>query len=89
MARTASPHLKRVNLYVDSQVYEAMRWLADNSGTTASELLRQAARQYAVEKLRENREINTLIGTAASLQAEKHTPDTEQDLSDESTRVTA
>ena len=65
MARP-SMGLTKVNFYVDPTVLEGYKWLARTRGTTFSELLRIAAKQYILEEIR--REQGDLT-TMASVQA--------------------
>lgn len=38
----------RLNLYFDERVFEALRRMAEARGTTYSELIREACREYAL-----------------------------------------
>jgi hypothetical protein len=48
MVRTKNDRL-RLNLYFDNRVFEAIRRIAEARGTTYSEIIRIACRQYVLE----------------------------------------
>jgi hypothetical protein len=53
--------LHKVNMLCDPQVMRGFRWLADARGTTYSELLRLALREYIVREIaKEQENIKTL-----------------------------
>lgn len=49
MVRTSQDRVK-INIYFQARVLEGMRRLADAKGTTYSELIRQACRDYVVKE---------------------------------------
>lgn len=48
MSRTSVRGRERLNLYFDANVLEALRRIAEARGTTYSELIRQACREYVL-----------------------------------------
>ncbi len=46
MVRAYEGDRTRVNFYFDTEVFDGMKWLAVLKGTTYSELIRQACREY-------------------------------------------
>ena len=48
--------LERVNFFIEPQVKKALVWLAARRGTTFSEVIRMACKQYAVQEVNKERE---------------------------------
>lgn len=44
--------LTKVNFHIDPSVLKGLKWLANSKGTSYSELLRIAAKQYVVEEIK-------------------------------------
>ena len=56
--------LVKVNFFLDPNVLKGFKWLATARGTTYSELLRLAAKEYIVEEIhKEQRDIEILATT--------------------------
>lgn len=68
MARP-SMGLTKVNFYADPTIISGYRWLAKARGTTYSELLRIAAKQYIVEEIRKEQ---ADVVTMAAVPATRH-----------------
>lgn len=62
MARSSTGMLK-VNFYMEPTVLDALKWLAKARGTTYSELVRKAARQYVVEEIQKEQEDIAVISS--------------------------
>lgn len=50
--------VERINAYIPIKTMDALRALAKRRGTTYSELLRTAAREYAVREVKVEKEAN-------------------------------
>ena len=48
--------LTKVNFHIDPIVLDGLKWLATNRGTSYSELLRIAAKQYVVQEIKAEQE---------------------------------
>jgi metal-responsive CopG/Arc/MetJ family transcriptional regulator len=63
MSRVAIGHRRLLHFYIDVQVYNALTKVAGFSGTTRSELIRTACREYLVRSARKARaDSNTVEG---------------------------
>jgi len=67
MSRRALGHTK-VNVFIDPTVLSALRWLAKARGTSYSELIRTAAKQYVLQEISKERE--DIIALASIAEAE-------------------
>lgn len=57
-------NLVKVNFFLDPAVLQGFKWLANARGTTYSELLRIAAKEYIVSEIRKEQEdLNVLAST--------------------------
>ena len=57
-------NLKRINVFLEPSVLDAMKWLSEARGTTVSELIRIATKQYALREVRKEQEdVQTLSFT--------------------------
>lgn len=65
MVRAYEGERTRVNFYFDTEVFEGMKTLARLSGTTYSELIRQACREYiarhTAQAAQQNQQLKDLI----------------------------
>jgi len=66
MGRRTLGHTK-VNILLDPTVLHALKWLAASRGTSYSELIRAAAKEYAIREItQEQKDISTLASVSPS-----------------------
>jgi hypothetical protein len=68
VARPSLGH-EKVNFYCDPAVMRGLRWLAKARGTSYSELLRLAAKQYVVTEIAVEQHAITALATAENADA--------------------
>lgn len=62
----ASLGLKKINFYLEPTVLQGFKWLATARGTTYSDLLRLAAKEFIIKEIKAEQEnIEVLAVTAA------------------------
>ncbi len=66
MPPRARPGLKRINLYMDEKVIDGYRWLAESRSTAASELIRQAVKEYLIRELKKEQEDIQVLNRAVN-----------------------
>lgn len=61
--------LQKVNFHIDPTVLHALRWLADSKGTSYSELLRIAAKEYVFQELKKEQEVIAALAVTQNQEA--------------------
>lgn len=62
MPKQKDENLKKYNIYLHIPTVEAIKWLAQRRGTSYSNLLREALKDFAVKEVRKEQEDIQVLG---------------------------
>lgn len=65
MPKPKSDNLKKYNIYLHIPTVEAIKWLAQRRGTSYSNILREALKDFAVKEVRKEQEDIKMLGTVS------------------------
>lgn len=56
--------LKKINFHIEPSVLNGLRWLAKSKGTTYSELIRVATKEYVFQELKKEQDVIATLSVA-------------------------